>query len=169
MNQQTEARLEISITRDRAYGRRLAYAASRRTRVTFLAFAALIAGGGLLILPSDGWAPFVGIIDVAIGGGLGLSTLVAVPRAVRRLPDTWFEPRTYVFTEDHFASFSPSMSTQISWRLVGKVIETRLAFLLVPARGGQLKWDIPRAGLTAEQEQQLRWFFARVQAPSANR
>jgi len=152
--------LEFTVARDRRYLRRLAFYGSRRVLTTFVVVGAILLVSGLfLVVAEDAWGVLVGLPDVGLGAALVLSAALAVPTAVRRFPDLLLAPRTYRVTPEYIGWSSAYGSAQVRWHVVDRVVMTDFAYLLVQ-RGGLGRWDIPRTGLTAEQEQRLRAYLA---------
>ncbi|GAA4163683.1 hypothetical protein GCM10022251_46790 [Phytohabitans flavus] len=159
--------MQIAFTapRDREYARRLVRRSDRRQLFWsgYVAAAFVVFGAGSVIT-SDGGALGSGMGSVAVGACLAVGLLRGVSRSVNRLPEEWFEPRTYDITDDRVAWQSVHAGSSISWGLIERVEETRFAFLLWQ-KGGLPAWDLPLEAMTEAQREELREFVRRRSAP----
>lgn len=151
--------IEFTSVRDRSYARQLFAVTMLRGRIfTGLLGVVLVSAGALAYQPDRLGAAYGSAILLGLGICWMVKPFIMARQVVARLPATWFADRTFRLTHDELAWHSATARTALSWDLVARAGKHPFGFVLWQA-GGLASWDIPRAGLTAEQDDELTRFL----------
>ncbi|MDW5323992.1 YcxB family protein [Plantactinospora sp. KLBMP9567] len=151
--------IEFTPARDRTYARQLFAVTMLRSRIfTGLLGVVLISAGALAYQPDRiGAAAGSGVL-LGLGICWVIKPFIMARQLVARLPPTWYADRTYRLTDDELGWQSARARTALSWDLVARARTYPFGFVLWQA-GGLASWDIPRAGLTDGQADELTRFL----------
>ena len=148
--------IRLTHTRDLVYVRQLARTLSRGSW-----FAAVYPAGAALVsvlcfVSGNGIAVLAGLLSLVLAAAI-TQMLITSRRAALQVPPHLLEPTSYILTDETVTASSASSSTTRSWAVFTRAIEQPSAYLLSYLDRCYL--DIPRAGLTPEQDNQLRAFL----------
>nr|MDT0661453.1 YcxB family protein [Micromonospora sp. DSM 115978] len=143
---------------DRAYVRRLVLARHRGQLLATMLFALLLTASGVVVWGTRP-APFVAALPLGFGIGWLINTARLPFHVANRTPPGMYQERTLLLTEEFVQWQTASMMSRVSWDQVAKVRRLRHAYALW-LHGGLQVCDVPRAGLTPEQEREFAAFLA---------
>ncbi|MEQ4305476.1 hypothetical protein ABNF97_29535 [Plantactinospora sp. B6F1] len=145
--------------RDRTYARQLFAVTMLRSRIfTGLLGVVLVSAGALAYQPDRLGAAYGAAVLFGLGICWMVKPFIMARQVVARLPPTWYADRTYRLTDDELAWQSARARMALSWDLVARAGSHPFGFVLWQA-GGLACWDIPRAGLTDGQADELTRFL----------
>ncbi len=154
--------IEFTHTRDRSYARRLLAAHTLGHRIfTGIIGIVMLLTGGLTLGAGHPWASLGSVIALGLGLCWVIKPVILPWQWLARLPDYSYQPRSYLLTDDEVAWQSAAARTTLNWNVFVRVRKKPFAFLLDQA-GGLAVFDIPRSGLTADQERELAAFLTKL-------
>jgi len=121
----------------------------RRLAVSGLLLLAILLAAALI----GGYVGLLLVVGGVIGTAVGMVLLRQRYRAAMRVPKSFLAPRRYLITDEAVESTSDSTSVRWSWDAVRSA--TVMTDVVIIGQDGGVVFDIPRAAMTPEQEQEL--------------
>jgi hypothetical protein len=152
--------IEFTTPRERGYVLHVVKRVGARARVGNNALAAVLVVLGGLAFIAGGTAVILGIEIAALGLVLLVANSTGPRRVLRRLSDRMFLPHTYTFTDTGLRVATEDVRGEYNWSVFVAATATPHALLLWRERRvGAM--DVPRAGFTAGQWDEVQGFLRR--------
>ncbi len=145
--------IRFTYTRDVLYVRRMVRTMSRGRWLTAVYPAAAALVSVLCFISGNGIAVLAGLVSLVLAAGI-TQLLDTARRRALQLPPHLLEPTLHILSDETVAASSASCSTTRSWATLTRATELPSAYIF--SYLDRTYVDIPRAGLTPEQDEQLR-------------